>query len=208
MQQRRRHRRHTTAAQGMYQAHASSMPVHNRCNEIKNRSFISSHACIRADDIGDTLQLDKACTKARASSMPVHNRCNEVKNKTLHFLAVTHATEATTQETHCSCTRHVSRCVPRPSPCTIGVMKSKTDHFSALTHVAEAMPQETHCYYTRHVPRRLPCPCPCTADFNRMKYINKKFISILTCNKGHDTRGVNQACTEARTSSMSVHKRL
>ena len=108
-------------------ARASSMPVHNRCNEIKNRSFISSHACSRGDDTGDTLELHKARTKARASSMPVHNRCNEIKNKTLHLLAVTHAAEATTQETHC--TRHVPRRVPRPCPCTTGVMKSRTDIF-------------------------------------------------------------------------------
>ena len=62
-------------------AHASSMPVHNRYNEIKNRSFICSHACSRGDNTGDTLQLHKARTKARASSMPVHNKCNEIKNR-------------------------------------------------------------------------------------------------------------------------------
>ena len=55
-------------------ARASSMPVHNRCNEIKNISFFSSHACSRGDDTGDTLLLHKACTKAHASSMPVYSR--------------------------------------------------------------------------------------------------------------------------------------
>ena len=104
-------------------ARASSMHVHNRCNEMKSRSFMSSHACSRGDDIGDTLQLHKARTKVRASSMPVHNRCNEIKNKTQHLLAVTDAAEVTTQETLCSCTRHVPRRVPRPCPCTTGVMK-------------------------------------------------------------------------------------
>ena len=62
-------------------ARASSMPMHNSCNEINNRSFISNHACSRGDNTGDTLQLHKACTKAHASSMPMHNRCNEIKNK-------------------------------------------------------------------------------------------------------------------------------
>ena len=104
------------------------MPVHNRCNEMKNRSFISSDACSRGDDTGDTLELHKARTKARASSMPVHNRCNEIKNKTLHFLAVTHAVEATTQATQYSCTRHVSRRVPHPCLHTnrCNEMKSKS----------------------------------------------------------------------------------
>ena len=77
-------------------ARASSMPVHNKCNEIKNRSFFSCHACSRGDNTGDTLELHEARTKARASSMPVHNKCNEIKNKTLHFLAVMHAAKATT----------------------------------------------------------------------------------------------------------------
>ena len=91
-----------------------------------------SHACNRGGDTGDTLQLHKARTKARASSMPVHNRCNEIKNRS--FIAA----EAATQQTHCSCTRHVPRRVPRPCPCTTGVMKSTTDHLSAVTHAAEA----------------------------------------------------------------------
>ena len=38
-------------------ARASSMPVHNRCNEINNRSFIYSHACSRGGNIGDIVQL-------------------------------------------------------------------------------------------------------------------------------------------------------
>ena len=60
--------------------------------------------------------------------MPVHNRCNEIKNKTQHLSAVTHAAQATTQETHCYCTRHVPRRMPRPCPFTTGVMKSRTKH--------------------------------------------------------------------------------
>ena len=140
--------------------HAHAHPA--SCNEQQNTTFISCNACSRGDDIGDTLQLHKARTKVRASSMPVHNRCNEIKNKTLHFLAVTHATEATTQETHCNCIRHVPRHVPRPCPCTTGVMKSRTDHFSAVTHAVEATTQETHCSCTRHVPRHMPRPCPFT----------------------------------------------
>ena len=106
---------------------ASSMPVHDRCNEIKNRSFIGIDACSRGDD-----------TEACASSMPVHNWRHVINNKTLNLSAVMRAVEATTQETHCSRTRHVPRRVPRPCPCTIGVMKSRTDHLLALTHVAEA----------------------------------------------------------------------
>ena len=66
-----------------------------------------------------------------------------------------------TQETHCSCTRHVLRHVPRPCPCTTGVMKSRTDPLSAVTHAAEAATQETGYSCTRHVPRRVPRPCPC-----------------------------------------------
>ena len=147
-------------------------------------------------------------TYQHASSMPVHNRCNEIKDKAQHLLGATHAAEATTQETHCSYTRHVPRRVPRPCPCTTGVMKSRTDYLSALAHAAEATAHETHCCCTRHVPRRVPCPYRCTTDFNKIRYINRKSISILTCNKGHDIGGVHSACTEARTSSMHVHKRL
>ena len=113
-----RHTRHTAVAQGTYQGtclvHAHAQPA--SCNQQQNTTFINSHACSRGDDTRDTLQLHKACTKARASSMPVHNRCNEIKNKTQHLLAVTHAAEATIQETHCYCTRHVPRRMPSSMP--------------------------------------------------------------------------------------------
>ena len=137
------------------------MPVHNRCNEIKNRSFICSHACSR----GGTQETHCSCTrrtKARASQVHARAQTGVMKSRTDHLSAVTHAAEAATQETHCSCTRHVPRRVPRPCPCTTGVMKSRTDHLSAVTHAAEAATQETHCSCTRHVPRRVPRPCPCT----------------------------------------------
>ena len=92
-------------------ARASFMPMHNRCNEIKNKRLHLSalHACSKGDNRGDTLQLHKACTKARASFMPMHNRRYVINNKTPHLSAVTHAAKATTEETHCSCTRHVPR---------------------------------------------------------------------------------------------------
>ena len=140
MQQRRRHRRHTTIAQGTYQGacliHARAQPA--SCNQQQNTTFISSDAWSRGDDIGDTLLLHKACTKACASSMPVHSRRHVINNKTLHLSTVTHAAEVMTQETHCSCTRHVPRHVPRPCPCTTGVMKSRAYHLSALMHAKEA----------------------------------------------------------------------
>ena len=134
--------------------------------------------------------------------MPVHDRCNEIKNKTQHLLAVTHLAEATTQETHCCCTRHVPRRVPRPCPCTAG--DQEIDHLSALTHAAEATAHKTHYCCTRHVPRHVPRPWRCTADFNKIRYVNRKFISILTRNKGHDIGGVHSSCTEARA---PVHAR-
>ena len=81
---------------------------------------------LQSNDTRDTLLLHKACTKASASSMPVHNQCNEIKNITEHLLALTHVAKATTHETHCHCTRHVPRRVPRPCPCTTNVMKSRT----------------------------------------------------------------------------------
>ena len=62
------------------------------------------------------------------------------------------------------CPRHVPRRVPRPCPCTTGVMKLRTDHLFAVTHAAEVATQETHCSCTGHVPRRMPRPCPCTRD--------------------------------------------
>ena len=102
-----------------------------------------------------------------------------MKSRTDHLSAVTHAAEATTQETHCSCTRHVPRRIPRPWPCTTGVMKSKTDHVSAVTHAAEATTQETHCCSTRHVPRRVPRPWPCTIGV--MKSRTKHYISQQSC---------------------------
>ena len=76
--------------------------------------------------------------------------------------------EAATQETHCSCTRHVPRRVPRSMPMHDRVvMKSTTYHFSYATSLVTpcsrgVWTQETHCSCTRHVPRRVPCPCPCT----------------------------------------------
>ena len=48
-----------------------------------------------------------------------------------------------THETHCSCTRHIPRRMPRPCPCTTGVMKSRTDHLSTVTHAAKAA--KGHC---------------------------------------------------------------
>ena len=38
-------------------ARASSMPVHSKCNEINNITFISSDACSRGDDTGDTYSV-------------------------------------------------------------------------------------------------------------------------------------------------------
>ena len=52
--------------------------------------------------------------------------------------------------------------MPRPCPCTTGIMESRADHLSAVTHAVEAATQETHCSCTWHVPRRVPRPCPCT----------------------------------------------
>ena len=146
--------------QGTCLVHAHAQPV--LCHHQQNTTFISSHTCSRGDNTGDTLLLHKARTKARASFMPVHNKCNEIKNKTQHLLVVTHAAEATTQETHCSCTRNVPRRVPHPCLCTTGVMKSRANHLSAIMHAAEATTQETHYCCTRHVPSRMPRPCPCT----------------------------------------------
>ena len=87
MQQRRRHRRHAAVAQGMYQGaclvHARVEPASH--NQQQNTTFISIHACKRVNDIGDTLQLHKACTKGRASSMPVHSWRHIINNKTLHL---------------------------------------------------------------------------------------------------------------------------
>ena len=69
------HTRHTAITQGTYQGacliHVRAQPT--SCNQQQNITFISSHACNRGDDIGDILQLHKACTKTCASSMPVHN---------------------------------------------------------------------------------------------------------------------------------------
>ena len=80
-------------------------------------------------DTQDTLLLHKASTKAHASSMPVHSQCCVIINKTLHLSVVTHEAKATTQETHCWCTRHVPRRVPRPCPLTTSVMKSRTKQY-------------------------------------------------------------------------------
>ena len=147
MQQRRQHRRHT--------ARRVPRPCPCRCNEINNR-----HVQQRRQHRRHTKHVPR-----RASSMPVHN--SVMKSRTDHLSAVTHAAEAATQETHCSCTRHVPRRVPRPCPCTTGVMKSTTDHLSAITHAAE----RRHCSCTgRHTAvahlgtyqGAVPRPCPCT----------------------------------------------
>ena len=130
-QHRRRHMRHSAVALGTYQGaclvHARAQLV--LCHHQQNTTFISSHACSRGDDTRDTLQLHKAHTKARALSMPIHNQRHVIINKTLHLSAVTHAAEATTQETHCCRTRHVPRRVPRRCPCKTSVIKSRTKHY-------------------------------------------------------------------------------
>ena len=144
-------------------AHASSMPVHNRCNEIKNKSFISIDACSKGDSSGDTLQLHKAYTKARASSMPMHNRCHEIKNKS--FISIDacsrdHGTQDTLQ-LHKACTMACVSSMPVHSQ--RNEINNKTQHLLAVTHATEVMTQETHCNSTRHVPRGVPRPCPFTA---------------------------------------------
>ena len=163
---------------------------------------------LQTKDTRDTLLLHKARTKARASSMPVHSRRHVINNKTLHLSAVTHAVETTTQETHYSCTRHVPRRVPRPCPCTTGVMKSKTDHLSAVTHVAEGTIQETHCSSTRHVPRRMPRPCPCTTGVMKSK---TDHLSAVTHAAKATTQETHCSSTRhvprRRASSMPMHNR-
>ena len=113
-----------------------------------------------------------------------------------------------TQETHCSCTRHVPRRVPRPCPCTIGVMKSTTDHLSIVTHAAEVATQKTHCSCTRHIPRRVPRPCPVHNRCNEIN--NRSFICNHACSRGYgteDTLQLHKARTKAPASSMPVHNR-
>ena len=92
-----------------------------------------------------------------------------------------------TQETHCSCTRHVPRRVPRPCPCTTGVMKSRTDHLYAVTHAAEAAAQEAHCSCTRHVPRRVPRPCPCTTGVikSRIDHLLQSRVQLRRQHRRH-----------------------
>ena len=205
MQQRRRHRRHTAAAQGTYQgvclvhahaqlalynqqqsttfisshacsrgddtrdtlqphkactkAHASSIPMHNRCNEIKNKSFIKIDACSTSDDTGDTLQLHKACTKALASSMPVHNRCNEIKNRSfinIDACSRGHGTRDALQ-LHKACTKARASSMHVHNRCN--EIKNRTQHLLAVMHKAEATTQETHYNSTRHAPWGMPRPC-------------------------------------------------
>ena len=120
------------------------------------------------------------------------------------------AAEAT-QETHCSCTRHVPRRVPRPCPCTTGVMKSRTDHLSAVTHAAEAATQERHtavalgsCTRTKARASSMPVHNRC----NEIK--NGSFICNHACSRGHgteDTLQLHKARTKAHASSMPVHNR-
>ena len=117
--------------------------------------------------------------------MPVHSRCNEINKD--HSLAARPAAEAATQLTHCSCTRHVPRRVPRPCPCTTGVMKSTTNHLFAITPTAKAATQETHCSSTRHVPRRVPRPCPCTTDVMKST-TNHLFATEVTPTARHVPR--------------------
>ena len=204
MQQRRRHRRHTAVAQGRH----VPRPCPRTTGVMKSRTDHFSAVTHAAE--ATTQETHCCCTRHVPRRVPRPCPCTTgvMKSRTCHFSAVTHAAEATTQETQCCCTRHVPRRVPRPCPCTTGVIKSRIDHLSALTHAAEATAHKTHYCCTRHVPRRVPRPCWCTADFNKIRYINRKFISILTRNKGHDIGGVHSACTEARASSMPVHKRL
>ena len=143
MQQRRRHRRHIVIAQGMYQG---ACLIHARAqlasyNQQQNTTFISTHACSRGDNTGDTLQLHKACTKVRASSMPMHSRCHIINNKTQHLSAVTHAAKATTQENtlqlHKACTKGGASSMPVHS--WHHVINNKTQHSLLDTHTTKVM---------------------------------------------------------------------
>ena len=146
------------------------MPVHNRCNEIKNRSFICSSVQLRRHAVHVPRRVPRPCpcttgvmkstTDHLSEAAEAHRRqaahtcpCTTgvMKSTTDHLSAVTHAAEAATQETHCSCTRHVPRRVPRPCPCTTNVQLTTENTLSC----------------TRHVPRRVPRPCPCTTCKHR-----------------------------------------
>ena len=60
------------------------------------------------------------CAKPHASCMPPPNQ--EIGNNETCCKVRTH-------ETHCCCTRHVPRRVPRPCPCTASVVSSSTKHY-------------------------------------------------------------------------------
>ena len=78
------------------------------------------------------------------------------------------------------------------APCTASILKRSQLAHRNIGTCYKLMTLDACGWSTRHVPRRLPCPCLCTTNFNKMKYINRKFISILTCNKGHERRGVTR----------------
>ena len=65
--------------------------------------------------------------------MPMHSWRYIINNKTLHLSTFTHAAKAMIEETHCSCTRHVPRCLPRPCPCTTSIIKINNNNHHLIS---------------------------------------------------------------------------
>ena len=123
--------------------HARAQPA--SCNHQQNTTFISSDACSRGDDTGDTLQLHKARTKARASSMPMHSQRHVIINKAPTFIS-SHACSrgddtGHTLYLHKACTKARASSMPVHSQCHVII--NKTLHLSAFTRAKEATTQET-----------------------------------------------------------------
>ena len=160
MQQRRRHRRHTTVAQGMYQG---ACLVHARAqlvlyNQQQNTTLISSHACSRGDDTGEHTATAQGMYQGRVSSMPVHSRHYIINNKTQHSSLVTHATKATA---------HTAR--PWLGTTVICNASAATDPqytypYPYYAHTIYVPPTYPWSVSTRLVLTRLPLPSPSTTE--------------------------------------------
>ena len=140
--------------QGAWLVYARAQPA--LYNQQQNTTFISSHACSRGADIGDTLQQHKACTKGRASSMPVQNWRCIINNKTQRTSLVMHATKATAQTAR-----------PWPQTTVICNARAATDpqYTYPYTYYAHTMHvSSTYLWWvsTRLVLMRLPIPSPST----------------------------------------------
>ena len=170
-------------------ARASSMPVENWCNRIKN---ITEHSSPLTHAPNSTAHA--AYTGPVASRMPCAwpHPTNILKHS--HMLQ-SHDTRDT-QLQHKACAKARASSMPVENWCN--KIKNIIEHLSPLTHAEKAT---THAAYTGPVPSPMPRACPRPTS-------TLKHSHMLQSYDTRDTQLQHKACTKAHASSMPTEKQL